>query len=155
MSSPFALEYSKEQSLCQVNFSDYREQVAEWLNGFDWDWWATFTFRYACNPYSAKKSFVRNFQGQGIDYFYASEWCGDYHGVHIHALMGNCYGIRRLTIMDKWFKRYGIARVLPYDRGKGARFYVCKYIVKQVADWDMEINSQKFILTKRPNNRII
>jgi len=147
MQTPFALEYNNGASNCQVNFCEFKRQVGEWLNGFNWDWWATFTFRYPCMPYSAKKSFVRYFQGQGIDYFYASEWCGDYHGVHIHALMGNCFGIRRLTTMDKWYQRYGIARIYPYDQRLGARYYVCKYIVKSVADWDMEINSQKFILT--------
>ena len=149
MFSPFTLEGNKKSSLCQVNFSDYREEVAGWLNGFDWDWWATFTFRYGCNPYSAKKSFIRFFNPSGVNYFYASEWCGDYHGVHIHALVGNCHGIRRLTTMDKWFKRYGIARIYAYDKRLGARYYVCKYIVKSVADWDMKINSQKFLLTKR------
>ncbi|GAJ15966.1 unnamed protein product, partial [marine sediment metagenome] len=41
MSSPFGLYDTRESGLCQVNFSDYREQVAEWLNGFNWDWWAT------------------------------------------------------------------------------------------------------------------
>jgi len=142
MLPPSALYDSTSDRICQENFSDYREQVAEWLNGFNWDWWATFTFRYACNPYSAKKSFVRFFQGQGIDYFYASEWCGDYHGVHIHALMGNCYQIRRLTTMDRWFKRYGIARIYAYQKRLGARFYVCKYIVKSVADWDMYVSGQ-------------
>lgn len=149
MSSPFALQDTRGQELCQVNFSDYREQVAEWLNGFNWDWWATFTFRYECSPYSAKKSFVRSFDPAGIDYFYASEWCKGHYGVHVHALMGNCYGIRRLTTMDKWFKRYGIARIYPYDQRLGARYYVCKYILKSVADWDMRINSEKFFLTKQ------
>ncbi|MBA7544393.1 hypothetical protein ES705_36749 [subsurface metagenome] len=142
MTSPVALYDTREHGFCQVNFSDYREKVADWLNGFNWDWWATFTFRYPCMPYSAKKSFIRNFREQGIDYFYASEWCGDFHGVHIHALMGNCYGIRRLTTMDKWYQRYGIARIYPYDKRLGARYYVCKYIVKSVADWDIRIEKQ-------------
>ncbi|MBA7554900.1 hypothetical protein ES705_47539 [subsurface metagenome] len=149
MSSPFTINSTRTGETCQVNFSDYREKVADWLNGFNWDWWATFTFRYPCMPYSAKKSFIRFVKGAGIDYFYASEWCGDYHGVHIHALMSNCEGIRRLTTMDKWYEKYGIARIWPYDERRGARFYVCKYIVKSVADWDMKINSQKFLLTKR------
>lgn len=155
MSTPFILNSTRSREFCQGNFSEYREQVGEWLNGFDWTWWATFTFRYPCMPYSAKKSFIRFIRGQGIDYFYASEWCGDFHGVHIHALMGNTYGLHRLTTMDNWFKRYGIARIYAYNKRLGARYYVCKYIVKSVADWDMKINSQKFLLTKRLDNRSV
>lgn len=155
MSTPLILNDITRTGFCQGNFSNYREQVGEWLNGFNWDWWATFTFRYPCMPYSAKKSFIRNFREQGIDYFYASEWCGDYHGVHIHALMGNCEGMRRLTAMDKWFKRYGIARIYAYDKRLKARYYVCKYIVKSVADWDIKINSQRFFLTNRQQCRIM
>ena len=147
MLPPSVLNHTRERQNCQVNFSDYREKVAEWLNGFNWDWWATFTFRYECSPHSAKKSFIRFFNPARVDYFYASEWCKGHYGVHIHALMGNTYGMRRLTAMDNWFKRYGIARIFPYDTTKGARYYVCKYIVKRVADWDMRINSEKFFLT--------
>jgi hypothetical protein len=66
--------------------------------------------------YNRKDQMGNKNKGQGIDYFCASGWCGDYHGVHIHALMGNCYGIRRLTVMDKWYERYGIARIYAYNK---------------------------------------
>lgn len=164
MTSPFAINSTRSREFCQGKFSEYREQVGDWLSKFNWDWWATFTFRYGCSPYSAKRAFKRFFMpsaaylcpGQkvlkpdkpdapDIDYFYASEWHGDHHGVHIHALMGNCYGIRRLTTIDNWHKRYGRARVFAYDKRKGARYYLCKYILKSVADWDISIGKQSYI----------
>jgi hypothetical protein len=37
---------------------------------------------------------------------------------------------RRLTYMDKWNKDNGFARILPYDKEKGAIYYMVKYVVK-------------------------
>jgi len=36
--------------------------------------------------------------------------------------------------MDWWFAKEGIARILPYDRQLGARFYLCKYVTKDLGD---------------------
>jgi hypothetical protein len=135
--------YNTKLTVCQGSFENFREQVASWLTNFNWDWWATFTFRYRIHPYSAKKCFTNFFNPYHLDYFYVAEWFANtLQGVHIHALMGNTYGIRRLTTMDKWSNRYGWSRIFPYDSKLGARYYVCKYVTKKVADWDIEVTSQ-------------
>lgn len=166
MSSPFTTKSTRPREFCQGKFSTFREEVATWLNRFNWEWWATFTFKRPHSPYSAKRAFKRFFmpsdvyysdqadlygfedpdidEDPGIDYFYAAEWHGDHHGVHIHALMKNTLGRRRLTTMDKWYKRYGRARIWPYKKNLGAHYYVCKYIVKSVADWDISVGERKF-----------
>jgi hypothetical protein len=39
-----------------------------------------------------------------------------------------------MDFVDWWFKQYGIARILPYDRSRGAGFYLCKYVTKDLGD---------------------
>lgn len=53
---------------------------------------------------------------------------------HWHALFANMGDTRRMDWVDWWDKRYGIDRILPYDRQLGARYYLGKYLSKQVAD---------------------
>lgn len=67
--------------------------------------------------------------------------------VHLHALVGNVahvspYCGKRLPV-GLWNKRccllhsspVGCARVLPYDKSRGAGFYVAKYVTKQVGEY--------------------
>jgi hypothetical protein len=54
---------------------------------------------------------------------------------HIHALVGNCDPtVRRMDLVDWAYQRWGITRVLEYNEELGARFYLCKYVTKQLAD---------------------
>ena len=54
---------------------------------------------------------------------------------HIHALVGNCDpSVRRMDLVDWAYQRWGITRVLEYNAELGARFYLCKYVTKQLAD---------------------
>jgi len=39
-----------------------------------------------------------------------------------------------MSWVDWWWSHYGIARVLPYDERLGARYYLGKYLTKQLAD---------------------
>lgn len=41
---------------------------------------------------------------------------------------------RRMDWVDWWFENYGLARILPYRQELGARFYLGKYLVKEMAD---------------------
>lgn len=36
--------------------------------------------------------------------------------------------------VDWWYENYGIARILPYKQELGARYYLGKYLTKEVAD---------------------
>jgi len=53
---------------------------------------------------------------------------------HWHMLVDNVAGQRRMSWLDWWYDRYGIARILPYDRQLGARYYLGKYLTKQLAN---------------------
>ena len=122
-----------------INYQDLSRNFYEWLNRWNWDWWATWTFRWDIRPYSAKKCLCAFLKGIEKDYysFMAMEWHRYRDSVHIHSLVGNVADIRRLTVMDTWAKKYGWARIYPYDRTKGAGYYLTKYLVKELADYDM------------------
>jgi len=53
---------------------------------------------------------------------------------HIHALLSSPELPRRDEAWAWWWKQYGFARILPYDHRLGARYYLCKYITKDIAD---------------------
>jgi len=53
---------------------------------------------------------------------------------HFHGLIGGVQDLRRDEAWSWWFKRYGIARIEPYDRTLGAGFYLCKYVTKELGD---------------------
>ena len=54
---------------------------------------------------------------------------------HIHALVGRCDpAVRRMDLVDWAWRRWGMTRVLEYDPGLGASYYLCKYVTKELAD---------------------
>jgi len=53
---------------------------------------------------------------------------------HWHLLVANVGDQRRMSWVDWWFDHYGIARILPYQEELGARYYLGKYLTKQVGD---------------------
>jgi len=54
---------------------------------------------------------------------------------HIHALVGDVdHSVRRMDLVDWAWGRWGMARVLEYDPELGARFYLCKYVTKELGD---------------------
>lgn len=89
----------------------------------------------------------RSMAGVPIYGFWATE-VGEVGGlVHLHALAGNVghvppYCGERMP-SSVWNLRccllhaspVGVARVLPYDKSRGAGFYVAKYVTKQVGEY--------------------
>ncbi len=53
--------------------------------------------------------------------------------IHYHSLIGGVGNIRRLLFKDFW-ELHGSARVEKYEPGKGANFYVGKYLTKAASD---------------------
>jgi hypothetical protein len=117
-----------------------------------WDWWATLTFRdrsddemrrgwtkvgwkYTQNAWKGFMNHLRDARGIGEPTWVS---CREYQkdrGVpHYHALIGGVSHLRRDDAWSWWFSRYGIARILPYDRSMGAGFYLCKYVTKEMGD---------------------
>jgi len=36
--------------------------------------------------------------------------------------------------MDEWDLIAGYARIYPYEKNRGASYYLCKYVTKQIAE---------------------
>lgn len=117
-----------------------------------WDWFGTFTFRdrseaeitrgwtkigvkYADRAWDGFMGYLRACRGLGDAFWVRGREYQHWRGVpHFHALIGGVDLLRRDEAWAWWFQRYGINRILPYDRTQGAGFYLCKYVTKELGD---------------------
>ena len=108
------------------------------LNRYNWDWFATLTFRDLPKTYTAinrtKKWLIviKKEEKRHIPYFMCLEWTRLQNRPHIHLLMANLEGIRRDKWWSTWYTQYGAARILPYNKKLGAAYYLTKYVVKDI-----------------------
>jgi len=115
----------------------------------DWEWYATLTFRDPADPArpdwtrvgwkSAQKALNSLNTALVMQADTNALWIAcmelQQRGVpHWHMLVANVPDQRRMTWVDWWWDNFGIARILPYDAELGARYYLGKYLLKQVAD---------------------
>ena len=76
-------------------------------------------------------------------------WCKaretqQWRGVpHYHLLIGGVSTLRRMDFVDWHYGKYGIARIEPYMADLGARFYLCKYVTKELGDIEFSPNLSK------------
>jgi len=136
-------------------YDNTREEISQewghWVDGMsDWEWYATLTFRDPADPrypgwtqvgWKSAHNALRSFNNAlvlDLDYInplWVAVGETQQRGTpHWHLLVANVADQRRMSWVDWWFERYGIARVLPYDRELGARFYLGKYLTKQLAN---------------------
>jgi len=140
-----------------VSRQDLKQAWGNWMTDLGdqnagWDWYATLTFRdrsdeemkrgwtrvglkYSERAWKGFMDVLRACRGIGEPTWVA---CREYQrdrGVpHYHALIGGVGHLRRDEAWRWWFDRYGINRILPYDRSLGAGFYLCKYVTKELGD---------------------
>lgn len=130
--------------------------MGKWLSTLaPWDVFATWTFSRPVNiegaMYMARRHlrWVEKAAGRPVYAFVGVEQ-GETGGLlHLHALLGNVAHLRTYCGIrldpGKWGRTCclvhawpcGIARVLPYDPGLGAAFYVSKYVAKQLGEWEL------------------
>jgi hypothetical protein len=123
---------------------------------YPWDWFATLTFaRDGISPAGAQYWFRRYLEdaaraGAAKPYAFRADEYGPRNGrYHLHALVGN---VRHLQIFcgerlakDAWGQHCcwvhrwpcGYARIYSYDAERGANYYLSKYVVKSLANWDV------------------
>jgi len=127
-----------------------KKAFGEWLSHPEWSWYTTHTFKAAyVSPRQADKAWYAWFNSlrlaakakgytpslygeQAPFYFRVAEY-QDRGTLHYHALIGGVGDIRRLLFKDFW-ELNGFARVEQYEAGKGANFYVGKYLTKDAGD---------------------
>ncbi|MBA7630161.1 hypothetical protein ES703_37674 [subsurface metagenome] len=139
----------------QQAWGNFLDQIGRDLLG--WDWYCTLTFRdpdekqrrkapnwtqpgwsyahRALHQFTRTLLYNRFDAGKEQPYWIALMEMQKWRGVpHWHLLMGNCGDLRRLDWVDWWWEGFGIARILPYHQELGARFYLGKYLTKDIAD---------------------
>ncbi|MBA7546187.1 hypothetical protein ES705_38570 [subsurface metagenome] len=131
-----------------------RRAFGEWLSLPKWDWYTTHTFKaeyvspkdsdrawyswFNSLRVSAKAlSYTPSLYGEQAPFYFRVVEYQDRGTLHFHALIGGVGDIRRLLFKDFW-ELHGYARVLAYEPGKGANFYVGKYLTK--ADGDIRFS---------------
>lgn len=124
----------------QMRKPEIKKAFGEWLGQWDeeWDLWVTFTFENNYRAHSAKKAVIR-FLRREVPGFSACLVIEPHKAGftwHVHALIGNAVDVRRRELADKWAVRYGWARIEEYDPEKRARFYIGKYLVNPIVDYD-------------------
>lgn len=128
-----------------------RDAFGRWLSELaDWDWYATLTFRDPVDPrfpgwtkigWAAAHSALRKFNSALVSElgFVNPLWVAcmelQKRGVpHWHMLVGAVGDESRMKWVHWWYDHFGIARVLPYQEKLGARYYLGKYLTKNLSD---------------------
>ena len=126
---------------CNTSYNQVNPLRLAWvdlLNRYNWDWFATLTFRDLPKSYTAinrtKKwlTAIKKQEKRPISYFMCMEWTKVQNRPHTHLLIGNLEEVRRDKWWFTWYTWYGRARILPYDSRLGAGYYLTKYVVKDV-----------------------
>jgi hypothetical protein len=136
-----------------MNGQVLRDQLAGWVNKFEWQIFMTGTFRpdqsYR-DTIKAKRAFrrylddlVKLYRKHNIEYFMVVERFAHGEFTHIHALLNGLDGLTYREIGEPWFKRHGIVQIEGYDPTKGANYYLTKYVTKELCDWDLNIDRKK------------
>lgn len=119
------------------------EAWGDWLATYPWQAWCTLTFREERTHASATRgfgSFTRWLRkdSPGLGWFCAHE-VGSFGRLHLHALLGGMepYTSRK-ALWKRWHDRFGRAQILPYDPGRGAAYYVAKYVTKELSHYEIE-----------------
>jgi len=130
-----------------------RNELAAWINKFDWQFFVTGTFKPELsykNTINTKGAFHRWLRVLGVDYgkhdiqyFMAVERFKSGDFTHIHALVNGLDGLTYRQIGESWRTLYGMEKVVAYDKRRGAGFYLTKYVTKDLCDWDLRLNKSK------------
>lgn len=138
---------------------EVRNAYADWIGQYDWTYWATFTTRYKLTMPSARKAvegmYKQLSKAGNVRIFFVCEPFDLREGYHIHALMQVQGNLKYQHILQTWQHVSGNKRkpkdneepstwnrveLERYDKRKGARHYVGKYMTKNACDYDLLTN---------------
>lgn len=137
---------------------ELKQAWAELLGRWSWEWFCTLTFaRVNVHPEQADKCwrvwiamtnrevYGRNYnrRGKGVRWVRALEF-QQRGAIHFHALLAGVKRLRRLTMMDRWEKLAGFARVEAVREQERARKYVAKYVAKNC---EIEVGGPGLVVT--------
>jgi hypothetical protein len=135
---------------------ELKEIMGTWLGDLaPWDAFATWTFNRIVTAVGAMFwakhhiKWMEKAAQQRLYGFVAAERGGNGGLIHLHALIGNVKhmqfycgeklspgnGSQKCCLTHAW--PCGYANVFPYDPTLGAKYYVSKYVTKDLAEWDL------------------
>ncbi len=151
------ISYKEElEDNARVMARDARMAFGEFLSQPQWEWYVTQTFAGDfMSPklgdkhyYAWLKSLELACKVKGMPrpfYFRVTE-LQQREVIHYHSLIGGVGDIRRLLFKDFW-ELHGFARVEAYEPGRGANFYVGKYLTKDAGDIRFSHNLTRHLTT--------
>jgi len=102
----------------------------------DRHWYSWFNSVRVC---AKAKGLTPSVYGPAAPFYFRVAEYQDRGTLHFHALIGGVGDIRRLLFKDMW-ELNGFARVEKYEVGKGANFYVGKYLTKDNNNGDIRFS---------------
>lgn len=103
-----------------------------------WDWFVTLTFRNALVPDAGISQIgqwlcaVERMAGRPIAYMLAEEFGRHGGRWHCHLLVTGVSHLRRDFWWREAYRRFGRARIEPFNPARGAAFYTAKYAAKSL-----------------------
>lgn len=125
---------------------EFLDAFADMINQHTWSHWCTFTTQRELTIKGAR----RLAQNIALDFceptilhpetflLWAAEPFDCKDGYHIHALINvpkTWKGLKQIETSKR--QRYGISHFEAYDKRRGAKHYIAKYITKDLSDWDI------------------
>ncbi len=136
-----------------VDVQKFRDSMVAFVDQFEWQIYMTGTFlpdQSYRDTIKTKKAFGRfigdlrnKYKKNEIEYFLAVERFKHGDFTHVHALLNGLDGLSYRQIGETWRDRFGREQVERFEKGKGADFYLTKYLLKDVCDWDLHIIKTK------------
>ena len=136
-----------------VDVQKFRDSMVAFVDQFDWQIYMTGTFlpdQSYRDTIKTKRAFERyiedlrkKYKKSEIEYFMVVERFKHGDFTHIHALLNGLDGLSYRQIGETWRDRFGREQVERFEKGKGADFYLTKYLLKDVCDWDLHIIKTK------------
>jgi hypothetical protein len=135
------MELEQRLKIAQLNI-----EMGDWVHSLaPWQVISHMTFSWEASIDSARRCYEKFMRTEmrGISYFYALEQNPGRDGHHVHALWCDCKNMRRTEIWDKWFHRYGRARIEPVNSRDDVADYCAKYVTKENSWWNVKLFAQR------------
>lgn len=80
---------------------------------------------------------------ENVNYFFCVERFKDGQFTHIHAIIWVSKELPYNDVSGLWRSMYGRCKIEAYQKDKGANYYLTKYLVKELCDWDIKIKKER------------
>jgi len=130
----------------RIKAAELAVAMGDWVHSLaPWQVISHLTFAWEASLPSAMRCYEKFMRTEmrGVSYFYALEQNPGRDGNHVHALWMDCKNMRRTEIWDKWFHRYGRARIETVNSRDDVSDYCAKYVTKEGAWWNVMLLGQR------------